>query len=44
MILGLVIGIAIGFFFKPQIEKVVVKVIRTIRDNGKKDETDKDNY
>jgi hypothetical protein len=44
MLLGLIIGIAIGFFFKPQIETVVVKVIRMIKDNRKKDDTDKDSF
>jgi hypothetical protein len=44
LILGLIIGIAIGFFFKPQIEGFVVKVIRMIKDNRKKDETDKDSF
>ena len=31
--LGLVIGIAIGFFFKPQIEEVVIKVVKKIKDH-----------
>jgi hypothetical protein len=44
MFFGLIIGVAIGFFFKPQIEKVVVKVIRMVKDNSKKDDTDKDSY
>ncbi len=41
--IGIIVGVAIGFFFKPQIEKVVVKLIRTIKDNRKTDDTDKDN-
>lgn len=44
MLFGLIIGVAIGFFFKPQIEKVAVKIIRTIKDNGKKNESDRDTF
>ena len=33
----LLIGVAVGFFFKPQIDKGVRKVIRMIRDNRKDD-------
>jgi hypothetical protein len=30
--LGFIAGIAVGFFFKPQIEEVVVKVVKKIKD------------
>ena len=33
MIWGLIIGIAIGWLFKPQIDKGVQKVVRMIKDN-----------
>jgi len=32
----IIIGIALGYFFKPQIDKFVVKVIRQLRDERKK--------
>jgi hypothetical protein len=35
----LIVGIAIGYFFKPQIDKILGKVIRKLRD-----ERDKRNY
>jgi hypothetical protein len=31
--LTLILGVAIGFFFKPQIDKGVRKVVRMIKDN-----------
>jgi hypothetical protein len=40
---GIIVGTAIGFFFKPQIEKVVVKIIRTIKDNRNGGDSNKDN-
>ncbi|MFP4510265.1 MAG: hypothetical protein ACOC4I_01810 [Spirochaetota bacterium] len=33
MIWGLIIGIAVGVLFKPQIETAVVRVIKAIKDN-----------
>ena len=33
MILWLLIGVAIGWFFKPQIDRGVHKVVRMIRNN-----------
>ena len=33
MLLWIIVGVAIGYFFKPQIDRVVYRIIRTIRDN-----------
>lgn len=33
MIFWIIVGIAIGYFFKPQLDRVVYRVIRAIRDN-----------
>lgn len=33
MIFWLIVGVALGYFFKPQIDRVVFKVVRAIRDN-----------
>ncbi len=33
MLLWIIVGVAIGYFFKPQIDRVVYRVIRAIRDN-----------
>jgi hypothetical protein len=33
MIFWLIVGIGLGYFFKPQIDKGVQKVVRMIRDN-----------
>jgi hypothetical protein len=33
MIFWIIIGIGIGYFFKPQLDVLVGKVIRAIRDN-----------
>ena len=30
---GLVVGVALGYFFKPQLDKGVQKVVKMIRDN-----------
>ena len=35
MIFWLIVGIAIGYFFKPQIDVLVGKAIRMIKDNRK---------
>ncbi len=40
MIFWIIVGIAIGYFFKPQIDKGVSKVIGLIRDNR----NDRDRY
>lgn len=33
MLFWLVVGVAVGYFFKPQIDKGVRKVVKLIRDN-----------
>tara|TARA_B100000614_G_scaffold63376_1_gene56211 strand:- start:901 stop:1014 length:114 start_codon:yes stop_codon:yes gene_type:complete len=33
MIFWIIVGVAIGYFFKPQLDRVVYRVIRAIRDN-----------
>ncbi len=33
MIFWLILGAALGYFFKPQIDRIVFKVVRAIRDN-----------
>ena len=33
MIFWLIVGVALGYFFKPQIDKLVGRVVRMIRDN-----------
>jgi len=35
MIFWIIVGMAIGYFFKPQLDVLVGKVIRMIRDNNK---------
>lgn len=35
MIFWLIVGIGLGYFFKPQIDKGVQKVVHMIRDNRK---------
>ena len=32
MLFWIIVGVAIGYFFKPQIDRVVYRVIRAIRD------------
>lgn len=34
LILGLIIGVALGYIFKPQLEKVLVKAVRYIKDKA----------
>ncbi|MBN2535959.1 MAG: hypothetical protein JXB88_23975 [Spirochaetales bacterium] len=36
MLFWLIAGVAIGYFFKPQLDKVVVKVIKLVRDTREK--------
>lgn len=36
MIFWIIIGIAIGYFFKPQLDSIVGKALKTIKDNRKK--------
>ena len=33
MIFWLIVGIVLGYFFKPQLDKIVGKIFRAIRDN-----------
>ena len=33
MILWLLVGVALGYFFKPQLDKGVQKVVKMLRDN-----------
>ena len=33
MFWGLVIGVALGYFFKPQLDRALHRVVRAIRDN-----------
>ncbi len=39
MFWGIVIGVAVGYFFKPQIDRVVHRAIRAIKDNRKDNDT-----
>ncbi len=36
MIFWLIVGIALGYFFKPQIDKLVIKIVRAIRSNAER--------
>ena len=40
MIFWTIVGIAIGYFFKPQIDKAVFKTVRMIKDNQNKRKDD----
>ena len=42
MLFGLIAGVAIGYFFKPQLDKVVVKVIKMVRSAKEKVRHDDD--
>jgi hypothetical protein len=33
MLFWILIGVALGYFFKPQLDRLVYKVVRAIRDN-----------
>jgi hypothetical protein len=35
MIFWLIVGVALGYFFKPQFDQLLGKVIRAIRDNSR---------
>lgn len=37
MIFWIIVGVAIGYFFKPQLDRLVGRVIRSIRDNRDRD-------
>lgn len=43
MIFWIILGIAIGYFFKPQLDGIVGKALKTIKDNRKK-KWDDDDY
>jgi hypothetical protein len=36
MIFWIIVGIAVGYFFKPQLDRLVGKALKTIKDNRKK--------
>jgi len=36
MIFWLLVGVVLGYFFKPQIDKLVVKAVRAIRSNAER--------
>jgi hypothetical protein len=38
MIFWIIVGVAIGYFFKPQLDQLVGKVVRAIRDNRNRDD------
>ena len=40
MFFGLIVGVALGYFFKPQIDKIVLKAVKYIKD--KKDDKSSD--
>ncbi|MEA1910381.1 MAG: hypothetical protein U9N32_01735 [Spirochaetota bacterium] len=35
MIFWIIVGIAVGYFFKPQLDNLVGKALKTIKDNKK---------
>jgi len=35
MIFWIIVGIAIGYFFKPQLDRIIGKVMHSIKDNRK---------
>ncbi|MBN1698239.1 MAG: hypothetical protein JW881_12055 [Spirochaetales bacterium] len=43
MLFGIIVGIVIGYIFKPQIDTVVVKAIRFIKDKQQKGNHDNEN-
>ncbi len=36
MIFWLLVGVVLGYFFKPQIDKLVIKIVRAIRSNAER--------
>jgi len=42
MLLWIIVGIAIGYFFKPQLDGLIGKALKSIRDNKKKKYDDDD--
>ncbi len=37
MIFWIIVGVAIGYFFKPQLDRLVGRVIRALRDDRRSD-------
>jgi len=44
MLLWLIAGVAIGYFFKPQLDKVVIPAIKYIKDLRQKSKDDKNQF
>jgi len=42
MLLWIIVGIAIGYFFKPQLDGLIGKALKSIKDNRKKKYDDED--
>ncbi len=42
MLLWIIVGIAIGYFFKPQLDGLIGKALKSIKDNRKKKWDDED--
>ena len=42
MVLWKIVGIAIGYFFKPQLDGLIGKALKSIKDNKKKKYDDED--
>ncbi len=40
MLFWLIVGVALGYFFKPQLDQFVGKVLRTIQDNRNRHDSD----
>ena len=41
-IFGLIVGVAVGYLFKPQLDQLLGKLIRTIQENREREIDDKD--
>ena len=44
MIFWLIVGVVLGYFFKPQLDRVVGKIFKSIRDNRRKRDHWHDRY
>ena len=42
MVFWIIVGIAIGYFFKPQLDGLIGKALKSIKDNRKKKYDDED--
>ena len=40
MLFWLIVGVALGYFFKPQLDDLVSKALRAIEDNRRKNSSD----